>query len=191
MSTNASPKILKITLLFFNSVIFIIGVLILIVGITDVINLVSNEYRLKSMSELEKVEVLNETISSNTTTTYIFEDRFPSTASPSVIIIFALITLSVSVLGITAVNKQKLRLLSAYSLALVIAFSTRFIFFLATVCMHAYNIDYNPIRVTTLLSAGISTVEIILVMCVCHFTKIIKRGSLNNIETLQRNKSTS
>jgi tellurite resistance protein TehA-like permease len=143
------------------------------------------------MNESEKLEVLNETVSSNISTTYIFEDRFPSTASPSVVIIFGLITISVSVLGITAVNKEKLRLLSTYSLALVIAFTTRFIFFLATVCMHAYNIDYNPIRVTTLLSAGISTVEIILVMCVCHFTKIIKRGSFHNIERLERKKSSS
>ncbi len=191
MSTYASPKIIKSTLLFFNSIIFIIGIIILIVGVIDVMNLVTNEYRQKSMNESEKLEVLNETVSSNISTTYIFEDRFPSTASPSVVIIFGLITISVSVLGITAVNKEKLRLLSTYSLALVIAFTTRFIFFLATVCMHAYNIDYNPIRVTTLLSAGISTVEIILVMCVCHFTKIIKRGSFHNIERLERKKSSS
>ncbi len=191
MSTYASPKIIKSTLLFFNSIIFIIGIIILIVGVIDVMNLVTNEYRQKSMNESEKLEVINETVSSNISTTYIFEDRFPSTASPSVVIIFGLITISVSVLGITAVNKEKLRLLSTYSLALVIAFTTRFIFFLATVCMHAYNIDYNPIRVTTLLSAGISTVEIILVMCVCHFTKIIKRGSFHNIERLERKKSSS
>jgi len=169
MSTYGSAKILKSTLLFFSSMIFLIGCAIFASGIIDAVNSATNQSRHRSM---------NETHESNMT---VIEDRFPSTASPSVVIIFGLITVSVSAVGITATNKEDLRLLATYSLMLVIGVFTRFVFFFATVCMHAFSIDYNPIRVTTLLSAGIATIELILVMCVCHFAKVIKRGDVNII----------
>jgi len=179
MSTYGSAKIIKYTLLLFSSIIFIIGCFIFIVGVIDSINSVTNQ----SQSQL------NHTLQSNMT---VIEDRFPSTGSPSVVIIFGLITIIVSGVGITATNKEDLRLLSAYSLMLVIGVFTRFVFFFATVCMHVSNV-YNPIRLTTLLSAAIANIELILVMCVCHFAKIIKRGdaALHQILTLRPSTSTS
>lgn len=170
MPTYASPKIIKYTLLSLNSFIFIIGCFIVIEGIIEVINsLPKNKNQTSAGFDKELVNDVPSTVTP-------FEDQFPSVGSPSVIIIFGMITMSVSALGVTATNKEDHNLLTAYSFVLLMASFTRFLFLLATISMHLFHVHYDPISITTLVSAGIAMVELILVMCVCHFARIIKRG---------------
>ena len=174
MSTSISPLVIKRSLLLINSLIFIIGCFIFIAGIIEVIDWRTNEFVYNLDEESEKLELIDDTISTNFTA--VIEDRFPSTGAPSVIVIFGVITISESVLGTIAINKEEVRLLSSYRITLVIGLFIRFVFLLATVCMYAFTIDHNPIRVTTLLSGGVAATEILLIPSVCHFAKIVKRG---------------
>ena len=182
MPTYASPNIIKTTLLLINSLIFLIGSFIFVAGVIDVINLRTNEFEYNLEEESEKLELLNQTISTNFTA--VIDDRFPSSGAPSVIVIFGVISIIESVLGTLALNKQDLRLLSSYSICLVIGLFIRFVFLFATVCMYGFTIDYNPIRITTLLSASIATIQVIVIPFVCHFAKSIKRGEPQQIERL-------
>ena len=184
MSNYGSPTIIKKTLLFVISLIFIFGCYIFIDAVIEIINLRTNEFEYNLEEESEKLEKVEETVSTNFTA--VIEDRFPSTGAPSVILIFGIATLFESILGITALNRQEIRLLRSFSIVLAIGLIIRFVFFFATICMYAFTVDHNPIRATTLVSAGIATIQVILIPCVCHFAKILKRGDPQPLQQIER-----
>lgn len=55
-------------------------------------------------------------------------DRFPSITSPSVQLIFAIITIANGIVGIVAITKEQTSLLSLFSFVLIISFSTKLLF---------------------------------------------------------------
>ena len=174
MSTNVSPKLIKNTLLLINSLVFIAGIYIFIDGVIQLIDLRTNEIVHNIEEESESIEVINNTLSTNFSD--LIEDRFPSVGAPSVVLIFGIINILLSILAITAINKEDVRLLTSYRITLVMTLIIRIVFFLATLCMYAFDIDYKPIRVTTAISAIIAIIELILVFCVYRFVKLLKRG---------------
>ena len=180
MSTYASPKIIKYSLLISNSIIFILGFVILINGIVSKINFDWNDRKSHQQEKnitTSKNHIINhqsESVPSNIDEDV--QDRFPSAASSLVKIIFGVMTIMMSMWGITAVTKSDRSLLITYSFMLIIGFILRFLFLIATVQMHKFNQSYDPITTITLLSVSIMIVELILVMCACHLAKIIKRG---------------
>lgn len=180
MSTYASPKIIKYSLLISNSIIFILGFVILINGIISKINFEwddrKNHQQEKNITT-SKNDIINdqsESVPSNIDEDV--QDRFPSAASSLVKMIFGVMTIIMSIWGIAAVTKSDRSLLITYSFMLIIGFILRFLFLIATVQMHKFNKSYDPITTITLLSVSIMIVELILVMCACHLAKIIKRG---------------
>lgn len=181
MPNYGSPAIIKSTLLFANSFIFIVGCYIFIDAVIELINLRTNDFEYNLKEESEKLEKI---VSTNITA--VIDDRFPSTGAPSVILVFGITALSESIVGITALNKQDVRLLRSYSTLLAIGLILRFVFFVATICMYAFTVDHNPIRGTTLVSAGIATTNVILIPCVYHFAKIVKRGEPQPSEHIPR-----
>ena len=184
MSTSVSPNIIKSALLLVNSLVFIIGCFVLIDGYIEVINWRTNQFEYNLEEESEKLELIEDTISTNFTA--FIEDRFPSTGAPSVLVIFGVISIIESVLGIMALNKEDIRLLRALSITLVIGLFIRSVFFLATICMYAFTIDHNPIRATTICSAVIAVMELLLIPSVCHFAKIVKRGHPQQLQQQQQ-----
>ena len=180
MSTYASPKIIKYSLLISNSIIFILGFVILINGIISKINFDwndrKNHQQEKNITTSKNQIIHHQSESALSNIDEDVQDRFPSAASSLVKMIFGVMTIIMSMWGITAVTKSDRSLLITYSFMLIIGFILRFLFLIATVQMHKFNKSYDPITTITLLSVSIMIVELILVMCACHLAKIIKRG---------------
>ncbi|KAJ6225546.1 hypothetical protein RDWZM_004091 [Blomia tropicalis] len=104
------------------------------------------------------------------------EIRFPNCASPSVEIIFGAITFGHSMFGIVAITKEQSNLLNTYGHMLIMSCCIKFLFIVASVGMHQVTPRRHFMTSVTALGMISSTIELILIMCICQFTKLVKRG---------------
>ena len=105
-----------------------------------------------------------------------FVDRFPSVGSGPVLLLFGLLILGTSSLGITAVHFNDSALLHTFGYVSFIACFVKFLFLVATTQMHAFNYSYNPFSASVLLCIIVAILEVALGMCSCHLAKLLKRG---------------
>lgn len=105
-----------------------------------------------------------------------FIDRFPSVGSGPVLLLFGLLILGTSALGITAVHFNDSALLETFGYVSFITCFVKFLFLIATTQMHAFRYDYNPFTTSILLCIIVAVSEIALGMCSCHLAKLLKRG---------------
>ena len=148
MTTHASSTALKYILLAVNSLIFSIGIWICFDGTILWVGRGSPD----------------------------FIDRFPSVGSGPVLLLFGLLILGTSALGITAVHFNDSALLDTFGYVSFIACFVKFLFLIATTQMHAFRYDYNPFTTSVLLCLIVAIIEVALGMCSCHLAKLLKRG---------------
>lgn len=108
-----------------------------------------------------------------------YQDRFPSVGSPSVLLIFGVLTMGTSSLGITAVHLDDPALLDTFGYVSFISCFIKFLFFFATTQMHAFHYDYNPFSRSAISALFVAVIEVVLGSCACHLAKVIKRGEPN------------
>lgn len=148
MTTHASSTALKFILLTVNSLIFCIGIWVCFDG----------------------------TIMWVGRGTPDFIDRFPSVGSGPVLLLFGLLILGTSALGITAVHFNDAALLDTFGYVAFIACFVKFLFLIATTQMHAFKYDYDPFSLSVFLCIIVAIFEIALGMSSCHLAKLLKRG---------------
>ena len=167
MPTYASGNVMKRTILTANSIIFIMGIYILTQGSIQLIGITG----IPNPSGMEVKE------GSDLPITY-YHDRFPSVGSAKVIVIFGILIMGTSGLGITAITLDDPALLDAFGYMAFIACFIKFLFVFGSVQMHAFNYNYDPILSfkPVVLSICISIMEMVLGMCGCHLAKVLKRG---------------
>ena len=156
MTTYASPRLTRNSLLVIVSLIFIIGGYIFLIGVIHSINLVSKNARnsrltvksspptslLSSSGDTQTTKSVNENNNNknndsnndNNNTKSIHHTEyepmppFPSTSSPSVEVIFGVVTLGHSMFGIIAITKERANLLATYSHILIMSCFIKMIF---------------------------------------------------------------
>ncbi|OTF77172.1 hypothetical protein BLA29_004715 [Euroglyphus maynei] len=89
---------------------------------------------------------------------------------------FALLTFGHSIFGIVAITKQRSKLLSTYSYTLLITFTIKLLFIIASLAMYTGEKERNLLSLVATLIIVTSIIEIILVMIVCQFSRLVKRG---------------
>lgn len=148
MTTHASSTGLKYILLSVNSIIFCLGIWICADAIIQWVGYGSPD----------------------------FVDRFPSVGCGPVLLLFGLLIMGTSALGITAVHFDDAALLDTFGYVSFIACFIKFLFLIATIQMHAFKYDYNPFSTSVILCIMVAIVEVALGMSSCHLAKLLKRG---------------
>lgn len=152
MTTYASPRLTRMALLVMVTLIFLAGCLMLLVSIFSSVNYMARSGRSgpsndtqparasvtvtdnssnkdNSGSSSNNSPVVNSTIDHEAN-----EPRFPSTSSPTVEVIFAVVTLGHSMFGIVAVTKERANLLATYGHILTISCFIKMLFLIGKHC---------------------------------------------------------
>lgn len=146
-------------------------------GIFHAINIISESGRaeavIKTVSSSSSVDSVN-----NVAPAEVIDDqpRFPSTSAPSVELIFGGLTLGHAIFGIVSVTQERANFLATYSHLLLISFFLKMLFLIASAGMHSLTPNRPFLTSVTVLGILSATVELILVMCVCNLTHLVKRG---------------
>ena len=130
MTTYASPRLTRTTLLVTISLIFFAGCYMLLIGIFHTINYVSTQ---KQNNGNTNITIDGEMMTFD-------EIRFPNCASPSVEIIFGAITFGHSMFGIVAITKEQSNLLNTYGHMLIMSCCIKFLFIVGKLCVCLINI---------------------------------------------------
>lgn len=166
MPTYASATAMKWLVLGINSLIFVLGFWIMTQGSIQMIGVEG------IATPSGKVA----THGSGFPTGY-YQDRFPSVGSAGVIFIFGILIMGTAGLGILAVNLEDPGLLDTFGYTAFICCFIKFLFIFASIQMHAFNYNYDPIAFKPVIaSICISVMELILGMCGCQLAKVLKRG---------------
>lgn len=120
MTTFASPRLTRLTLTVAITLLWCIGLYILISGILHSINAVSKSARTEADTKANKSSHMNHH--------EVNEPRFPSTSAPSVELIFGIMQCICAIVGIVAVTQEKANLLATYSHILVISCFVKLLF---------------------------------------------------------------
>jgi hypothetical protein len=183
-TTYASPTAIKYLLLIINSIIFSIGMMIALHGTILTIGVSTLPRPYAPKAEVAVADSRSSSSSSSTseevdTSHFRYQDRFPSVGSPSVLLIFGVLTMGTSSLGITAVHFDDPALLDTFGYVSFISCFIKFLFFFATTQMHAFHYDYNPFSRSAISALFVAVIEVVLGSCACHLAKVIKRGEPN------------
>lgn len=105
------------------------------------------------------------------------EPKFPSVGNSKTILLFAILIEIVSGIGCMAVLQENVGLCDAYGYASFISAFTKLLFIFGSVKMHANDKSFDPMDSITVVAAlCISIIEMVLGMCACQYTKLLKRG---------------
>lgn len=164
MTTYASKEGVKWTLLGITSMIFCIGVSL---GIYGSVMMVGVE-GLPSPTGTQPGP--NEAIKH-------YQDRFPSVGSGSVLLIFGILIMFNSGLGITGIHLDDPGIIDTFGYSSFICCFIKFLFVFASLLMHQFNYKYNPLStIGPRIGIFIAIIEIAIGLAGCQLAKVIKRG---------------
>ena len=106
-----------------------------------------------------------------------YQDRFPSLGSGTVTFIFGCLIMFNAGLGITAITLEHPAMIDSFGYSSFISCFIKFLFIFATIQMHAFNYNYNPLaNAASGIAIGVAVFEIALGLAACQLAKVIKRG---------------
>lgn len=189
MATYASPQAVKWTILFSNSIIFIVNCVLLIalivqlIGIgprkEDEVELIDKQPEFGEADVLPSLPLdvpLKDEITGRLNHESLIR-RFPSLGSTTVRLILILSTLSVSMTGSIAANAKSSKLLHTYGYLCFISFFVKYLFVIASISMIGLSNSLHKIGFWLVsLMATIGLFELVLGMSACQYSSILKRG---------------
>lgn len=193
MATYANPKAIKGTILFCNSIIFIVNCFLLIFWVIQVIgiegssqvNLVDDDLVAVNDGDVlppaqpprlvHPQNINDEIIGKPNHLTVI--NRFPSLASPSVRLILIVSTLIVAMIGCVGANSENSKLLHTYGYLCFICFFVKYLFIIVSIKLIGLSNSLHTIGFSFVcLMVTIGVFELVLGMSSCQFSSILKRG---------------
>ena len=130
MTTYASPRLTRTALVVIISLLFLAGCYMFAIGIFHIINVISESGRTAEVALKTAPSSTSPMASVNNLPAEVIDDqpRFPSTAAPSVELIFGGLTLGHAIFGIVSVTQERANFLATYSHLLLISCFVKLLF---------------------------------------------------------------